>query len=114
MSSEARLKAGLWVKAAIRASQSQGMTAVLIRKGDADAGAVLIKQNLMDGGFRVLTQTRDHDGRPAWMPGTGAQPVEESAADAYIARQVGRDTDLWVLEIEDRQGRLPFPATILP
>ncbi len=111
--SEARLKAKLWVQAAVRSALSQGMMAVVARKGDEDAGAVLIKQNLMGAGFKVLTQVRDPDGNPAWMAGTGTDPVEETKADAYIARQIDRDWDLWVVEIEDRDGRLPFPAKLV-
>ena len=111
--SESRLKAKLWVQAAIRTCQSQGIAAVLARRGDEDAGAVLIKQNLMGGGFLVLTQIRSGDGRLAWMKGTGPEPVDEEAAESYIARQVARDGDLWVIEIEDRAGRLPFAAEMI-
>jgi GMP synthase (glutamine-hydrolysing) len=111
--SEARLKAKLWVQAAIRTCGAQGMTAIVARKGDEDAGAVLIKQNLMGGGFRVLTQIRTAEGLPAWLRGTGPDPVEETDADAYIARQVDRDGDIWVIEIEDRAGRLPFGDTVV-
>lgn len=110
---EARLKAKLWVQAAMRMCGIHGMTATVARRGDADAGAVLIKQNLMDGGFRVLTQVRTADGAPAWLRGTGADAVDETQADAYIARQIDRDWDLWVIEIEDRDGRLPFEATVV-
>lgn len=110
---EVRLKAKLWVQATVRTCIAQGMTAVVARKGDEDAGAVLIKQNFLGGGFKVLTQVRAVDGSRAWLAGTGAEPVTESVADAYVARQVGRDGDLWVVEIEDRSGRLPFTATIL-
>jgi GMP synthase (glutamine-hydrolysing) len=89
------------------------MNATVARKGDEDAGAVLIKQNLMNGTFTVLSQIRTGDGTHAWLKGTGADPVNEAAADAYIARQVGCDWDLWVIEIEDREGRLPFNATVV-
>ena len=110
---EPRLKAQLWVMAALRVCATQDMAATLVRRGDDDAGAVLIKQNLMGGGFRVLVPMRDGQGRAAWMAGTGDIPVAESQADAYIARQVARDSDLWVLEIENRDGRLPFDTPII-
>lgn len=110
---EARLKSKLWVQAAIRTCMAQGITATVARKGDEDAGAILIKQNLGGGGFLVLSQVRAIDGSPAWMRATGAEPVDEGKADAYIARQIDRDWDLWVVEIEERNGLLPFEATIL-
>jgi hypothetical protein len=110
---EPRLRAKIWISATIRACHSQGISATVARRGDADAGAVLIKQNLMGKGFCVLTQVRDANGRPAWLRGTGAEPVGEADADAYIARQVDRDWDLWVVEIDDRDGRLPFAGTVL-
>lgn len=113
MGSEARLKSGLWVRAALRACTARAVSALVARKGDEDAGAVLIKQNLMGAGFVVLTQVRQGDGGLAWLKGTGGQPVDEARADAYIARQIDRDNDLWVVEIEDREGRLPFDAVIL-
>ncbi len=106
--SEPRLKSRLSVMAAIRTSQSRGLMATVARKGDEDAGAILVKQNLLGGGFRVLTQVRSVDGRLSWMAGTGEEPVEEAAADAYIARQIDRDWDVWVVEIEDKEGRNPF------
>jgi GMP synthase (glutamine-hydrolysing) len=105
---EARLKAKLSVMAAIRLSQTLGLNAVIARKGDEDAGAILVKQNLLGAGFRVLTQVRSAEGKLGWMAGTGEEPVEEAAADAYIARQIDRDWDVWVVEIEDREGRNPF------
>lgn len=105
---EARLKSKLSVMAAIRLSQTRGLMATVARKGDEDAGAILIKQNLLGAGFRVLTQVRSVEGKLGWMVGTGEEPVEEAVADAYIARQIDRDWDIWVVEIEDREGRNPF------
>ncbi|MBF0375555.1 MAG: DUF1491 family protein, partial [Alphaproteobacteria bacterium] len=111
--SEPRLKTRLWVQANVRKCDVDGLCATVARRGDDDAGTVLLKINRLDGGFTVLAQARTVDGEPAWIRGTGPEPVDEAAADSYIARQVGRDGDLWVVEIEDREGRMPFGGVIL-
>ncbi len=110
---EPRLKSKVRVQAALRACQSRGLMAAVARHGDDDAGAILVKQNLLGSGFRVLTQVRDAAGERAWMAGTGAEPVDEKAADIYVARQVSRDSDLWVIEIEDAAGWLPFAEKLI-
>jgi len=103
-----RLTAQIWVQAALRSCAAAAIAATVARRGDADAGTVLIKQNLMGNGFVVLTPMRSLDGELGWTRGTGTDPVDEAAADAYIARQLARDSDIWVIEIEERNGALPF------
>jgi GMP synthase (glutamine-hydrolysing) len=108
MSPPPRLKAKIWVQAALRACASSNIMAVVARRGDEDAGSILIKQNLLGAGFVVLTPIRLDDDSSGWRRGTGADPVSEQDAESYIARQVARDSDLWVIEIEERNGVLPF------
>ncbi len=102
---EPRLTAAMWVSAHIRRCMSVGIPAVLVQRGDDQAGTVLIKWNRFSGGCQVLTPTRDSDGRRIWIRGTGEDAVDEQTADAYVARQLKNDPDLWVLEIEDFDGR---------
>lgn len=108
-----RLKARLWVQAAIRQCGTLGIVAMVARHGDDDAGVVLVKLNRGAEGCEVFTQVRDGAGQAGWLRATGPAPVEESTADAYIARQREVDSDLWVIEVEDRQGRVPFLDRIL-
>lgn len=110
---EPKLKSKLWLQAAIRLCANDGIPATIVRKGDPDAGVILVKMNQLDLGCTVLTQVRDADGALAWMRGTGAEPVAEEKADAYIERQKSYDPDLWVIEVEDRQGRMPFGGKII-
>lgn len=111
--SEPRLKTALWVQACVRRGDLEGISVTVAHRGERDAGSVLVKLNRFEHGCTVLSETRDPEGRRAWLRGTGPAPVPEADADAYIARNRKFDPDLWVLEIEDRQGRLPFDERIL-
>lgn len=103
-----RLKSELWVKAYIRLCNSEGAPGAVLRRGAVDAGAILIKVNLLDGRVRLFGSA------PAgleiasfernWVE-SAASPLAEEKVDETIARQLRFDPDLWVVEIEDRAGR---------
>lgn len=100
-----RVRAGIWVRALIRRAEAAGAAAVVARKGDETAGMVLVKVSLLDGQARVLSPSTGLDGDRLWLRATGPAPVADAEAEAYIARQLNYDPDLWVVEIEDRDGR---------
>ncbi|MCC7275472.1 MAG: DUF1491 family protein [Alphaproteobacteria bacterium] len=109
---EPRLRSKLWIDAEIRRCTVTGTIAVVARRGDPDAGQVLLKVNRFARGCIVYAIAHGQDGRRVWLPATGKEPVPEPDADAYIARQAGRDPDLWVLEIEDPHGRHAVPESV--
>ena len=113
MSDDGRLPTELWIKAHIRRCFADGIPATVARRGEANTGTVLLKVNQLEKGCRVLTQGRDMDGQLAWLPALKGALVEESEADEYIARAVARDPDLWVVEIEHRDGWHPFDGKLL-
>jgi hypothetical protein len=110
-----KLKSALWVQAVVRRCDLVAVPAMVLRKGDPDSGAILVKLLARDRTCTVLTQTRTLDGELVLMRGTGPAPVDEGTADAYIERQRSRDPDLWVVEIEGNapDGRLPFTERIV-
>ena len=107
------LTTGLWVSAQVRLCDIAFIPATVVRRGDPDAGTVLVKINRFDAGVTVYTQASTLGDEPAWSRGTGPNPVAEAEADAYIARQVARDPDVWVLEIEDRKGAYKLDGKVV-
>lgn len=92
-----RLTSRFWVDAWLARARLAGLPAYVIAHGDDTAGAVVVKCATLDGQARAWS--RMPDGWAVLAEG------EERAVDAAIARQRGFDPDLWVLEVEDRQGR---------
>ena len=109
---EPRLKAGVWVKMALRMADLSGRAGVVLRRGDADSGGVLVVLRGRDG-LVVLSQVRSGDGALAWMRGTGAAPVDQAAADGYVERQMRYDPDVWVLEFDAPDFVPPFEARVV-
>lgn len=109
---EARLKSGLWVRAVIRQCDRLARPAVVLRKGDPDSGGILVVLRGPAGSV-VLAEARDAQGRPAWVRGTGEAPADAAAVDAYLARQVKRDPDVWVIEIDAPDLVPPFEARLV-
>jgi hypothetical protein len=105
---EARLKAGIWINALIRRCDLAAIGVAVVARGDPDAGAIVLKFDGRDGTALVLTQARQPDGELVWLRATGAAPVADADAEAYIARQRRTDPDLWVVEIEST-----MPETVL-
>ncbi len=97
------LSTDIWVGALIRRAEQAGAFAVVVRKGDPRAGAVLVKTlDRRDKSMKLYSEAFRGDGERVWM-----QPAEGSEADldAYIERARRVDPDLWVVEIDDAEGR---------
>ena len=109
---EPRIKAGIWVSMALRMGNADGRFGAVLRKGDPDAGGVLVVLRGRDG-VSVLSQLRTAAGELAWMRATGPGPVDDATADAYVARQVKFDQDLWVIEFEAPDMLPPFEAKLV-
>ena len=98
------LATDLWVSALLRRASLGAAFPVVARRGDATAGAVLVKVvDTRARTARLYAERVDPEGGRRWMqphPGAG-----EPELDAYAERQVRIDPDLWVVEIEDPHGR---------
>jgi hypothetical protein len=112
-----RLRADFWVQAFIRRCAAEGRPAVLRRRGAEEAGAILIVVDRLDGTCTLygpapqgeLAQAQEEAGvERLWMRlhKTETLPVHE--AEARLAREIKFDSDVWIVEVEDRQGKVLF------
>ncbi len=98
-----RLTADFWVHAYLARLRFQEVPAFVVAHGDDTAGAVLVKLNTLDGQAVAFQRSFDlMSGARKWVElSSGA----EGDVDEAIQRQRSFDPDLWVIEVEDRQGR---------
>jgi len=98
------LSTDIWVAALIRRVELGGGFAMVIRKGDARAGSVLVKVlNRGDRTVRLYAEATRGDGERVWM--RPALSEQETDLDRYIERASKVDPDIWVVEVEDKDGR---------
>jgi hypothetical protein len=106
-----RLKSGIWVAAYIRRCNGEGAFAVVRRRGAEEAGAVFVKLNRLDGTadlFGPAPQSAFDEAHPsdrAFVACMKAQPAPDADVEARLAREIKFDPDVWIIEVEDRDGR---------
>jgi hypothetical protein len=106
-----RLKSGLWVAAYLRRAQAEGAYGVVRRRGAEDAGAIFVKVDRLDGTadlYGPAPQAVFDEAQPmerAFVACLKAMPAPAEDAEAFLAREMRFDPDVWIVEIEDRQGR---------
>ncbi|WBU64025.1 DUF1491 family protein [Paracoccus aerodenitrificans] len=98
-----RLAAHIWVGAYLTRLGMANIPAYVLRHGDDTAGAIMVKCATLDGNATLWRREWDFetDQRPWTRIAAGA----ETDIDATIRREAGFDPDLWVIEIESREGR---------
>lgn len=99
----ARLTTRFWVDAYLARLRCFDIPAFVVAHGDDTGGAVLIKLSTLDGQAVLFQRSFDlMTGDRRWVE---LDQGAEAQVDAAIARQRGFDPDLWVIEVEDREGR---------
>ncbi len=102
-----RLKSEMWVKAYLRGAAVAGAPGVVVRRGDADAGVIMIKIARLDGHCDLYGPApaglASDDGERRWT--RLAENAPETTIEERLAAEVRLDPDLWIVEIESRQGQ---------
>lgn len=106
-----RLKSAIWVAAYVRRCYVEGAAAVVRRRGAEEAGAIFVKISRLDGTaalFAPAPQAAFDEARPAerrFVSCLKGGFVADPEVEARILREIEFDSDLWLVEVEDRQGR---------
>ena len=105
-----RLRSDFWVSAYLRRVAGEGSVAVLRRRGAAEAGAIFIKIDRLDGQAALFAPApqslaMEDDGVRRWTRAHQQETIDASDVEQKIAREMTFDPDLWLVEVEDREGR---------
>ena len=103
----ARLRSDFWVSAYLRRCGVEGVEAVLRRRGAAEAGAIFVKVDHLDGTASLYGPAPqlflDESGERLFAPVIrGGTPLD---AEERVNRELRFDPDLWLVEVDDREGR---------
>jgi len=105
-----RLRADLWVSAYIRTCNLNDAWAVLRRRGAAEAGAIFIKLDLLNGSVALFgpapqSELRDSSSERRFTRMHSQEWLDSATVEARLQREIRFDPDLWIVEVEDRTGR---------
>ena len=108
----ARMKTEMLVSAALRVAGGELIDCVVLRRGNAEAGAILVHIDALDGRHRLLARALEFDGTYGWRPVVAGPDNDgwapSDAVEARLRREMEIDPDAWVLAIQDTRARNPF------
>jgi hypothetical protein len=110
-----RIRSDFWVAAYIRRCATIGVAAVLRRRGAAEAGAIFVKIDRLDGSsalFGPAPQSEVEGADRHFGRLHAADWIDAASVEERLRREIAFDVDLWIVEVEDRLGRhfLDVPA----
>lgn len=103
-----RLRSDIWVAALVRRAFGAGAFAGVVASGDAGAGAIFVAVDRLDGTCDLhapAPQSRADEDSGDRRFETVARAVPRAEVSARLERERRFDSDLWWVEIEDRDGR---------
>lgn len=95
-----RLTSAMLVSAMVRRADAAGGSAMVLAKGDATSGAILLLLLERGANPRFIERGIGPQGVPALVPSGPADLADEASATSYWQRRRARDSDLWVVELD--------------
>jgi len=82
------------------------LDAYLIRRGDKISGEIFLKLNNLKGFSRIYTYKKDNILK-YWQVYSVDAWEENKIIDKKIEKAINIDEDIWVIELEDKEGICP-------
>ncbi len=98
-----RLPASLEATAIMRRVQSDGGFATLLKKGDADRGALLLVIRSRDRHMACLERVLSLDGNYQWQSAGPVDSVGDRELGEFLEKRTRFDDDLWIIELDVAQ-----------
>ncbi len=95
-----RLASGLIVNALVRRVNAAGGSAMVLAKGHAEAGAILVLALERTANPRFFERGLGPEGKAALVVSGPSELANEAAVTDYWQRRRSRDPDLWVVELD--------------
>lgn len=102
--SAARLPASLEVSGLIRLTQASGGFAMVLQKGESDAGTILTVLLDNQGLGEIFERLPQPDGSRKWTLAKQQVIENKKEFEAYLTRRIAQDPDMWVIELTIADG----------
>jgi hypothetical protein len=88
----------------VRRVGAEGGFATVLARGERDAGTLLVVVLGRDNDSKVYERMPQLDGTRAWTLARAEDSAEPGAFAAYLERRKAQDSDLWIVELDVREG----------
>ncbi|MEO0418539.1 MAG: DUF1491 family protein [Pseudomonadota bacterium] len=95
-----RLPAHLEIGSLIRLAETHGGSAMVLSKGERDAGTILLVTMFGGEQAQLFERMPQLDGSRAFVPTKSQDPEKPWEFSEYLERRGRQDPDTWILEID--------------
>jgi len=99
-----RLTSQFLVSALIRRAEAAGGSAMVLHKGEAISGAIVVQLVERGENIGLFERVTGLDGRVVLVPTGPKNPIVFSDLTQYMARRTGSDPDIWFVELDVASG----------
>lgn len=107
-----RLPAHIEISGLIRSVESMGGSAMVLHKGERDAGSIVVITINADGTSELFERMPQLDGSRNFVSTKSETSEKQRQFDDYIRRRCEQDPDVWAIEVNIADPER-FTATLL-